>query len=81
MGGLFGLFMGFSFISVIEMFYFISIRPYCSYIRLKKRRKELMAQLIAKVDNMRMKRDSPITISTVDTDMNFENSLPRPYLD
>lgn len=29
-GGLLGLFMGFSMVSVIELFYFMSLRPYCA---------------------------------------------------
>lgn len=29
-GGLLGLFMGFSVVSLIEIFYFMTIRPYCA---------------------------------------------------
>lgn len=32
-GGLLGLFMGFSVVSIIEIFYFMSVRPYCAVKR------------------------------------------------
>lgn len=32
-GGLLGLFMGFSVVSIIEIIYFISLRPYCAHRR------------------------------------------------
>lgn len=32
-GGLLGLFMGFSVLSLIEIFYFITLRPYCKSIQ------------------------------------------------
>lgn len=32
-GGLLGLFMGFSMVSLIEIIYFLSLRPYCSHRR------------------------------------------------
>lgn len=35
-GGLLGLFMGFSVVSLIEMIYFLSIRPYCAHKRYYK---------------------------------------------
>ena len=37
-GGLLGLFMGFSVISLIEIIYFLSLRPYCAQKRLELRR-------------------------------------------
>lgn len=36
-GGLLGLFMGFSVVSIIEVVYFITLRPYCANYRYKKR--------------------------------------------
>ncbi|XP_034254856.1 pickpocket protein 28-like [Thrips palmi] len=35
-GGILGLFLGFSFLSVVEMAYFISLRVYCSWTRNQK---------------------------------------------
>lgn len=32
-GGLLGLFMGFSVVSIIELIYFMTFRPYCAYQR------------------------------------------------
>lgn len=32
-GGLLGLFMGFSVVSIIEILYFVSLRPYCAHRR------------------------------------------------
>jgi amiloride-sensitive sodium channel len=37
-GGLLGLFLGFSVISLVELIYFLSIRPYCAVRRLMKER-------------------------------------------
>lgn len=35
-GGILGLFLGFSFLSVVEMAYFVSLRLYCSWTRTQK---------------------------------------------
>lgn len=32
-GGLLGLFMGFSVVSIVEIVYFLSVRPYCASLR------------------------------------------------
>lgn len=37
-GGLLSLFMGFSFISIFELLYYLTIRPYCEQWRRKTRR-------------------------------------------
>lgn len=63
------------------MFYFTSIRPYCNYLRQSKRRNELMTKLISKMENLRMKRDSPIIVATMETNPSFDKGLPGPYLD
>lgn len=39
-GGLLGLFMGFSVISLIEIIYFLSLRPYCAQKRSVKKREQ-----------------------------------------
>lgn len=54
LGGLLGLFMGFSVISIVEVFYFISIRPYCNYLRNLNERREL-TKLIRRLDELRRK--------------------------
>lgn len=38
-GGLLGLFMGFSVISLVEILYFMTIRPYCAIKRIGERRR------------------------------------------
>lgn len=37
-GGLLGLFMGFSVVSIIEILYFISLRPYCASRHARKKK-------------------------------------------
>lgn len=44
-GGLLGLFMGFSVFSIIEILYFLSIRPYCSYLRDGGRRRQAIDRM------------------------------------
>lgn len=65
LGGLLGLALGFSALSVIEIFYFITIRPYCQYLRLSNKRQELMEKLARKINEFRQKRRLPIIIKRV----------------
>ncbi|KAH8366991.1 hypothetical protein KR084_002653 [Drosophila pseudotakahashii] len=44
-GGLLGLFMGFSIFSVIEIFFYITVRPYCASRTLRQRHKRRLQQL------------------------------------
>ncbi|XP_001355676.3 pickpocket protein 28 [Drosophila pseudoobscura] len=44
-GGLLGLFMGFSIFSVIEIVYYITVRPYCASRTLHQRRRRRLEQL------------------------------------
>ncbi|KAL7744948.1 hypothetical protein ACLKA6_007220 [Drosophila palustris] len=44
-GGLLGLFMGFSIFSVIEIFYYVTVRPYCASRALQQRRQRREAEL------------------------------------
>lgn len=83
MGGLLGLFLGFSVISVIEIFYFATIRPYCNYLRNSMRRKELLSKLklMSKMDSMRAPKDSPIIVATIDSSQHFDKDFPRPYME
>ncbi|ALC49086.1 ppk28 [Drosophila busckii] len=45
-GGLLGLFMGFSIFSVIEIVYYVTVRPYCASRTLRLRRKQRQAALL-----------------------------------
>lgn len=77
MGGLLGLFMGFSVISVIEMFYFISIRPYCNYLRVSNRRREIISSLLQKMENLgRWSKSSSFIVKTVQTNNTDKGDLP-----
>ncbi|KAH8388064.1 hypothetical protein KR093_011523 [Drosophila rubida] len=44
-GGLLGLFMGFSIFSVIEIFYYVTVRPYCASRAIQLRRQRRQAAL------------------------------------
>lgn len=48
MGGLLGLFMGFSVFSIIEVLYFLSIRPYCNYLKNDEKRRRKFPKLFKK---------------------------------
>lgn len=77
MGGLLGLFLGFSVISVIEMFYFISIRPYCNYLRVSNRRREIISSLFQKMENFgRWSKSSSFIVKTVQTNNTDKGDLP-----
>ncbi|KAH8397812.1 hypothetical protein KR222_002754 [Zaprionus bogoriensis] len=45
-GGLLGLFMGFSIFSVIEIFYYVTMRPFCAFRTIRQRRLRKQAQLL-----------------------------------
>lgn len=45
MGGLLGLFMGFSAFSIIEICYFLSIRPGCNYMRRTVKRQKAIRRM------------------------------------
>lgn len=72
LGGLLGLFLGFSGISVIEIFYFISIRPYCQYLRISNQWRELTSKLIRKIHKLRYRHQSSIMIKTVQPNLSFD---------
>lgn len=55
-GGLLGLFMGFSVFSIIEILYFLSIRPYCRYLRDSEKRRQAIQNLTQRFRNFRSKR-------------------------
>lgn len=55
-GGLLGLFMGFSFVSLIELFYFMSLRPYSNYIRISHNRERAFGHVFNKFRNFRFTR-------------------------
>lgn len=78
LGGLLGLFLGFSGISVIEMFYFISIRPYCQYLRISNQWRELTSKLTRKIHKLRYRQQPLTIIKTVQPNLSFDyTDYPR----
>lgn len=55
-GGLLGLFMGFSMFSIIEGFYFLTIRPYSNYVKLSHKRRLAFQRMVRKFRNFRSRR-------------------------
>lgn len=41
-GGLLGLFMGFSVVSILEIIYFVTLRPYYKYVKHMKNNKKMI---------------------------------------
>ncbi|XP_055300406.1 pickpocket protein 28-like [Sitodiplosis mosellana] len=80
LGGLLGLFLGFSGLSVIEIFYFISIRPYCQFLRLSNARRELMKKLTRKIEEIRHGQHSP-NIMAVQPKLSFDQTYYQRHLD
>lgn len=77
MGGLLGLFMGFSVISVVELFYFVSLRPYCNYLQLSTHRCEIMARMARKMGMLRPRKHS----QEIKPVKSFSINYPHPYVD
>lgn len=73
--------MGFSIFSVIELFYFVSIRPCFDYLRISKRRKEIIAKLTSKEDNLCLRADTPVLAAILSSNSNVNKKDPRPYLE
>lgn len=48
--------MGFSVFSIIEILYFLSIRPYCHYLRDSEKRRQVIQNLTQRFQNFRSKR-------------------------
>lgn len=78
-GGLLGLFMGFSVISISELLYFMSIRPYCNYLRISEKRRRSFRKVFQRVRNLRLKKKSK-SMSKVLILKNADNAI-FPYID
>ncbi|XP_031626094.1 pickpocket protein 28-like isoform X2 [Contarinia nasturtii] len=77
-GGLLGLFMGFSVISVIELFYFMSIRPYCNYLRISESRRRTFRKFFHKIRNRFGRKSDKVSKSIVAKHVNHP---VFPYID
>lgn len=73
-GGLLGLFMGFSVFSIIEILYFLSIRPYCRYLRDSEKRRQAIKNLTQRFQNFRSKRKISTSRSNDSSNM-VENAV------
>lgn len=52
--------MGFSFVSVIELVYFMSLRPYFNHLRFSEKRNKVMRHLYHRFrTNLRLKKKLP----------------------
>lgn len=60
-GGLLGLFMGFSVFSIIEIFYFLTIRPNKNYLSKSEKRQQTVNRLFRKF-KLRSKRNAALFI-------------------
>lgn len=83
-GGLLGLFMGFSVLSLVEIIYFVSLRPYCKNNRDKQRVKDKKEP--KKVKNLgdlklKFKTGSKIAWLKYDTAGVDEQYTPFPYIE
>lgn len=63
MGGLLGLFMGFSVFSIIEVLYFLSIRPYCNYLKNAENRRRSFSKLFGKFRKPKFGTESTTSIN------------------
>lgn len=73
-GGLLGLFMGFSVFSIIEVLYFLSIRPYCNYIKDLKQRRQSFQRVFKRFNNIKLKGMANIN-TTFETPTIMSNSI------
>lgn len=48
-----GLFMGFSVFSFVEIFYFLTIRPYCHYVTTSERRRHALSRIFKRIKNLK----------------------------
>lgn len=59
--------MGFSVFSIIEILYFLSIRPYCRYLRDSEKRRQTIQNLTHRFQNFRSKRPTNTSWSNEST--------------
>lgn len=73
--------MGFSVISIIELFYFFSIRPYCNLIRISDRSTEVLSKIFRKMEIVHRKKGSSFIIKKVDSSNETPNKIAHTYLE
>lgn len=61
--------MGFSVFSIVEVFYFLSIRPYSNYMKVSDKRRKTLNRVFKKVKKLRTRRRlTPLLNPHVDVD-------------
>lgn len=50
--------MGFSVFSIVEVFYFLTLRPYGNYIKVSKKRRQTLHRMVKKIQKIRTRRIS-----------------------
>ncbi|XP_031627357.1 pickpocket protein 28-like [Contarinia nasturtii] len=78
-GGLLGLFMGFSLFSFIEIFYFLTIRPFSNYIKVSENRQKVR-RVVRKMKNLRTRKTSAFIKSHIEHTETLDNNLIYPYV-
>lgn len=48
--------MGFSVFSIVEVFYFLTLRPYGNYIKVSKKRRQTFSRMMKKIQKIRTRR-------------------------
>lgn len=48
--------MGFSVVSLIELFYFMSLRPYSNFIRISHKRRQAFGRVFQRFGNLRLRK-------------------------
>lgn len=80
-GGLLGLFMGFSVFSIIEVFYFLTLRPYSNYMKVSRNRRLAFERMFKKFKRLRSRRTvSALMAHHVERMEVHENNIVYPYV-
>lgn len=74
-GGLLGLFMGFSVFSIVEVLYFLSLRPYSNHMKLKGRKRKTINRMFKKVRRFRSRQIlTPLEIPQIENTAGYSTS-------
>lgn len=48
--------MGFSVFSIVEVFYFLTLRPYGNYVKVSRKRRQSLGRMMKKIQKIRTRR-------------------------
>lgn len=78
-GGLLSLFMGFSLISIVEIVYFLTIRPYCNFKRKNEEKyrpnNNRWKRMFQRFQKIKSRRIDFLVTSTQNTTLKIENPV------